>query len=76
MDLRKEAGKTGGLGSGAGTGAAAAAGNTGMTNGIFTGMGGATGNFNNQEFGVFGTSQTLLFPSKSTMKLPASSRLP
>jgi hypothetical protein len=57
-------GTAGGLGSGAGTGAAAAAGITEMdaTNAIFTGTGGATGNFNNQGSGVFGASQTLAFP--------------
>jgi hypothetical protein len=57
-------GTAGGLGSGAGTGAAAAAGLTEMeaTNGIFTGTGGATSNFNNQGSGFFGKSQTLTFP--------------
>jgi hypothetical protein len=57
-------GSAGGLGSGAGIGAAAAAGITEMdvTNGIFTGTGGATGNFNNQGSGIFGSSQTLTFP--------------
>jgi hypothetical protein len=57
-------GSAGGLGSGAGTGAAAAAGITEMdaTNAIFTGTGGATGTFNNQGSGIFGTSQTLAFP--------------
>jgi hypothetical protein len=46
-----------GLGSGAGTGAAAGLGNTkfDVMNGIFTGTGGATGNFANQGSGIFGT---------------------
>jgi hypothetical protein len=57
-------GTAGGLGSGAGTGGAAATGNTKFdtTNGIFTGTGGATGNFNNQGSGIFGTNGVLAFP--------------
>ena len=57
-------GTAGGLGSGASTSEGAAAGTTSfeVTNGIFTGTGGATANFNNQGSGMFGSSQTLLFP--------------
>jgi hypothetical protein len=57
-------GSAGGLGSGAGIGAAAAAGITEMDvmNAIFTGTGGATGNFNNQGSGIFGTNGVLTFP--------------
>jgi hypothetical protein len=59
-------GTAGGLGSGAGTGtgAAAAAGNTkfDLTNGIFTVTGGAAGNFDNQGFGIFGTTGALAIP--------------
>jgi hypothetical protein len=57
-------GTAGGLGSGAGTGAAAAAGNTmlDLIGGTFTGVGGATGTFNNQGSGIFGTNGVLAFP--------------
>jgi hypothetical protein len=58
-------GTASGLGSGAATGVAAAAGSTKFDpiNGIFTSAGGATGNFNNQASGVFGTTETLYSPS-------------
>jgi hypothetical protein len=54
-------GSVGGLGSGAGTSAAAASGTTKFddTNGIFTGTGFATGNFNNQGAGIIGTNGVL-----------------
>jgi hypothetical protein len=58
-------GTASGLGSGASTGVAAAAGSTKFdpVNGVFTAAGGATGNFNNQASGVFGTAATPYFPS-------------
>jgi hypothetical protein len=57
-------GSAGGVGSGTSTIAAAGSGNTEMdaTNGIFTGTGGATGDFNNQGSGIFGTNGVLTFP--------------
>jgi hypothetical protein len=57
-------GTAGGLGSGAGTIGATATGTSkdDQTNGIFTGTGGATGNFNNQGQGIFGNSNVIAFP--------------
>jgi hypothetical protein len=57
-------GKAGGLGSGSATGTGTGSGNTAMdtVGGVFTGMGNATGFFNNGGFGSFGTNGVLTFP--------------
>jgi hypothetical protein len=57
-------GTAGGLGSGTGSGSASGVGNTKLdpTNGIFTGTGGAVGNFDNNGQGIFGSNGVLAFP--------------
>jgi hypothetical protein len=60
-------GSAGGLGSGLGTGTGTAGGTTKNdgTNGIFAGVGTATGNFNNAGSGLFGAAGALSFPGST-----------